>query len=56
MQKEISEKRMEELNKYAEKCKRINEATCWETDHEVAESLREIEKNLKNKKEDEQSF
>lgn len=36
MQKEISEKRMEELNKYAEECKRINEATCWETDHEAA--------------------
>ena len=33
------------LNRYSEKCKRINQATCYETDQEVANSIRNIESN-----------
>ena len=34
------------LNKYAEKCKKINSATCYETDEECANSLKNINKNV----------
>lgn len=47
---------MIKLNKYAEKCKKINSATCYETDREVADSLRELEEKLNKDKEDENSL
>lgn len=42
---EEEKKWLDKLNKYAEKCKKLNKATCWETDKEVAES---IEKCMSN--------
>lgn len=42
---EEEKKWLDKLNKYAEKCKKIDAATCWETDKEVAES---IEKCMSN--------
>ena len=49
-------KYMEKLNKYAEKCKKINSATCYETDREVADSLREIKEKQNKDKEDENTL
>ncbi|MCI6542822.1 MAG: hypothetical protein MR423_03405 [Firmicutes bacterium] len=34
------------LNKYSEKCKRINQATCYETDKEVADLIKNIKSNI----------
>lgn len=34
---------LDKLNKYSEKCKRISAATCWETDKEVAESIKKCD-------------
>lgn len=45
--KEEQEK-IDRLNKYSEKCKKINKATCWETDKEVAESIQNCSKSKKN--------
>lgn len=56
MTAEEKRKYMEKLNKYAEKCKKINSATCYETDREVADSLREIEEKLNKDKEDENTL
>lgn len=42
---EKGKKWMNELNKYSEKCERISQATCWETDKEVAETIKNIGKN-----------
>ncbi len=39
---------IDRLNKYSEKCKKINKATCWETDKEVAESIKNCSKLDKN--------
>lgn len=56
MTAEEKRKYMEKLNKYAEKCKKINSSTCYETDREVADSLREIEEKLNKDKEDENTL
>ena len=47
---------MIKLNKYAEKCKKINSVTCYETDREVADSLRELEEKQNKDKEDENTL
>lgn len=36
---------MDKLNEYSKKCQRINQATCWEDDKEVAEGIKNIGKN-----------
>ncbi len=46
---EEGKKWMNRLNKYSEKCKRINQAKCYETDKEVADFI----KNIKSNDEDE---
>lgn len=33
---------LEKLNKYAEKCHNLNTADCYETDREVADSIKNI--------------
>ncbi len=43
---EEDKKWIENLNKYAEKCKKINSATCYETDKECANSIKNINKNV----------
>lgn len=42
---EEEKKWLDKLNKYAEKCKQINAATCWETDKEVADSIKKCMSN-----------
>ena len=37
---------MNRLNKYSEKNKRINQATCYVTDKEVADSIKNIKNNI----------
>ena len=37
---------MNRLNKYSEKNKRINQATCYETDKEVADLIKNIKNNI----------
>ena len=46
MTKEEQEEYMDTLNKYSEKCKNINSATCWESDREVADHLRELAEKM----------
>ncbi len=46
---EEGQKWMDKLNKYSEKCEKINSATCYESDQEVAESIKNIgNKNSNN--------
>ena len=43
---EEDKKWIKNLNKYAEKCKKINSATCYETDKECANSIKNINKTV----------
>lgn len=43
---EEGKKWMNRLNKYSEKSKRINQATCYETDKEVADLIKNIKNNI----------
>ena len=41
---EEGKKWMEKLNKFNQKCNNISKATCWETDQEVADAIKNINK------------